>query len=379
MKVFYRAFIKIKRLNNMAIQNCLGLNASKLKEAIKDMAENVILDEVLYNTFFNSDGVVKTDCEILCKNSVLPNFNEFLLNSVKNEFDKINAADRANGSYDVSNLGESLKNDVLRNMKKFNTMMKNGQGDELKALNAKYNRNGSLFPDNLDSTTKDKLLKLLDDSNYFSGNDDNAMLFNNRNNSIVIDSNDTVLANAYDDDLFSNIRPLKSIPTDELDALKLKKLSFKCFREKFRIENYIINSDKGVIVTPDKLANLKKIHSEILTPIYNFYYGKIDDSQCNLKIYYGLLSMEGVRQSASGSFVSKHLTGEAVDFSLMGISNSKIVSDISKGLIDIDFGVLMITNGVHISLPYTINDYLIKNVIVESKNNSADSIEINIL
>lgn len=364
----------------MAIENCLGLTASKLKKEVKDIAEPIIINSLLYNTFFNENGSTKSDCEILCKNSILPNFNEFILHSVKKEFDKINSADRNNGSYDVSNLGESLKRDVLANMKDFNSLIEHGLGTELRNLNKKHNANGSLFPNSIDSTSKEKLLALLDKSNYFSNDDSlGSNLSNFKNNSIIINTDEVVLTNAYDDGLFSDIRPLASITVDDIDALKIKLLSFKCFREKFRIENYIINSDKGVIVTPDKVANLKKIHAEILTPIYKYYYGKVDDSQCNLKIYYGLLSLEGVVQSASGSYISKHLTGEAVDFQLVGIPNNTIIKDIASGKIEIDFGVAVITNGIHITLPYTVNDYSVKNVILSSKNKTADSIEINII
>lgn len=365
----------------MTISNCLGLSADKLKKELKDISENIVLEELVNKTLFNENKEEKNDCEKLCEDSVLSNFNEFLLNSLKNEFDKINLADKLNLPYDISNLGDSLKKSVLNNMKEFSNLLKHGKTKELSDLVNKNNRNNSIFPNNISNDLKEKILTLLDKSNYFNNkNNPNNAMSKYANDSIVIDS-DAIknLNRSASDNLFGDLTPIKVIDVKDIESINLKKVEYKCFKENFKISDYIINIDKDVIVTADKVAKLKRIHSEILTPIYKYYFKEFDDSQCNLKIYYGLLSLKEANLSASGSFISKHVAGEAVDFQLVGIPNIQILEDIKNKKIDIEFGVLVITNGLHITLPYPINGTFVRNIILSSTNNTTDSLLIDFI
>ena len=95
-----------------------------------------------------------------------------------------------------------------------------------------------------------------------------------------------------------------------------------------------------------------------------------------MKISMGICSIPHGRVMAGSASFTKHLTGEAVDFNLAGIDSLTIVEDIRKGNIKLDFGVLVVANGLHITLPYTFEGYSVRGLIVRSPKKSRNSLKI---
>lgn len=168
-----------------------------------------------------------------------------------------------------------------------------------------------------------------------------------------------------------------NIPDNELLGLNLTKRSYKCFHPVFQLDNYISTSKNTVnVITPARIEQLKKIHHEILVPIFDYYFGGTSNPEaCQMKIYYGLTDVSSTAlMEAAG--VSMHLRGKAVDFYLNTIEPKQIIEDVKKGNLKIPFGVLMVTTGVHITLPYMFENYEIRGMIVESPYRDKNDVRI---
>lgn len=404
----------------MPIKNCLNLSAADIKSSLMEVSEVLLIKDIL-NIANNPDIEKKSECEELCKNSILEQFNLFNLFVLKQEFDKINNADRFNKGYDTNGRFNSIKKDFANHVANFDSMVTNGGGADLVALDNKYNngnngssngsgsnsgngngssngsgRNGSLdgnpkyskgylFPNGLSDSEKARILAMMAASDYYSKNFTGSRLLDKYATSSMIISGKKADGSDYDDDgIFNddgNPSYVKKISMEEIDNIDLGRKVFKCFKKEFDTNNYIIESKliRPPVITSNKILNLKRLHDEILTPIFNYYYGDLPASICGMKIVNGLLSEQGVYSLAAGSIVSKHITGEAVDFVMSSIDPDVLIRDIKDKKINIQFGVLTQSNGVHITLPYVFNGYEIKNMIIDSPKRSSDFIDIDFL
>lgn len=367
----------------MPIKNCLGLDDTKLKDLIKDNVE-VKTAEFLVNDLSDTEvtedeesiesKVSKSACEKLCDSPILEFFKEFCAYIAKMELNKITIANSSNGSYDPSKLFSSLKDSFSNYKDSFSDLIKNGKGLELTNLVNKYG-DGSQFPsENNLKGKKDTLLDGLNKTNYYSNNFGNRPL--DKYKSLILNNSDGM----NKDKLFSDKDKsfLSNIPNDELENVNLSSGYFKCFKPTFNLDSYITQSDfyKPPIITQEKVNNLKRLHNEVLLPIYRFYYPNQPDNSCVIKIIFGLTSLETTKRNVYGSIVSKHLSGEAVDFTMVGIDSSKVLKDVREGRLNITFGTLYVSNGLHVTLPYISEGYEVKGVIIDTPNFNSNYITL---
>lgn len=272
-------------------------------------------------------------------------------------------------------------------------------------LNEKYRRDliltmGSGDVDNDSSNLKDLLDSLGDDSDkYNNGNNDDLDKYGNSNGNNILEEIDKYLdgynggnikdGNGNDinhEDLSNQLfceantgNCLINIPNDDLLNLDLNSRFFTCFEPEFKLENYVDiakTTKSTTIITPERIKELKKIHNELLLPIFRYYYGNGKKGACQMQIYYGLTDLK----NAPGSkYFSKHLRGKAVDFSLVGIDKDIIFNDLKSKKIDINFGVIMFTTGIHITLPFTFENYKFEGMVVESPGNTSNDIVIDFI
>jgi hypothetical protein len=155
-------------------------------------------------------------------------------------------------------------------------------------------------------------------------------------------------------------RLLTSVPED-----------FSCPEEGFALNDFVKNPENGgprPTVTPTRVSALVKVYDEILMHVVDHYsaIGALPDEGCALKIVNGLLSPESAVKTASGHTGSKHITGEAVDFVVNGVPSEIVFRDIASGVIPVNYGVLVLANGVHVTTPYVFNGVLVEGISVIS-------------
>lgn len=346
-----------------------------------------------------------------CKNNrarsnALANFNRFSIFAASEIMKVMKRKEEQGDRYDSSDAHANYGS-LLKIAEDYDRLHCAGYGKELEDLDVKYNGDskGLMFPDNLTNDQKNAIRNyFLENNNYLETNpsiEDDARL------DLIIRSlsdNDYEPFTAEDEEYFSTLdpddaeyerekerklkdtgydmfsktgNPLLNIPDDELLGLSLTKRTYKCFHPVFQLENYI-STNKGTVnvVTPARIAQLRKIHHEILLPIFNFYFGTSTNPEaCQMKIYYGLTDV-ATTKSMEAAGISMHLRGKAVDFYLNTIEPKQVIKDIKEGRIKVPFGVLMATTGVHITLPYMFENHEIRGMIVESPYRDNNDVRI---
>lgn len=108
-----------------------------------------------------------------------------------------------------------------------------------------------------------------------------------------------------------------------------------------------------------QLGYAKRLHNTVVKVCARHYkkilYGNPDHPVRLGRIIYGVVSEETVRRELEAGPTSRHLLGQAVNFSIIGVDDRQVVQDILNGVIDVDVGTFGQVNGVHASLPFTIN------------------------
>ena len=352
----------------MAIVNCLGLTAPKLKEIVKENTEKLVATNLISSSTNSETGA----CDNLCGNLLLEFFKEFALFVALNELRKITIADNSNSSYDPSKLFSSLKDSLSVYKDQFSNLLGAGKGSSLSNMVGLYG-DGSKFPNEsvLGENGTKNILDILNANDYYSKNNTGKNPLDSLNSLVVPDgANDGLVK----DNLFSGDPNsfIKKIPNSDLEGIDLNTDFFKCFKPKFNFNNYVLKHRgfRSAIVTPEKIKNLERLHTEVLTPFYDYFFPAIDDSACAMQVVFGLTSSETVRRSIYGSIVSKHITGECADILLNGVSTSTIVEAILSKKLVIPFGVITATNGLHITLPYVFNGYEVKGLIIQAPRNN---------
>lgn len=353
----------------------------------------------------------------------LANFNALNIFAASSLIKRINEMDRNGDRYDLSTVNKNISSQLPNIMSDFDELTCSGRGQELIDLDNKYNSgnggNGSnMFPPELSDADKDKILELLDKNNNYndsmlsggsggkgnngssggngigtgngstsSGSGSNnsgnggSLGNNNLNNTAIIkdsslnngDNKDTI----YDDTFSNSGNVLVNIPDDELTKLEYTKKFFTCFKPVFDVNDYLfLDKRERPLLTSDKIKNLKRVHNELLLPIYNHYYGVDSNPSCQIKIIFALGSLKNTIVDAGGSSFSRHLRGEAVDFTMVGVSAEKLINDLKSGVLRLNFGVLAATNGTHLTLPYTFEDLDVRGMILSSPKQSTNSLNI---
>lgn len=113
---------------------------------------------------------------------------------------------------------------------------------------------------------------------------------------------------------------------------------------------------KNPMLQLEALAYAKLIHNSIIIPVARYYkgliYGDHDYPVRISQIVYGIVPNEVITNELRGSVVSRHRLGQAVNFRILGVEDARIVDDLTNGSIDVDFGTVAVSAGVHISLPF---------------------------
>ena len=116
----------------------------------------------------------------------------------------------------------------------------------------------------------------------------------------------------------------------------------------------------------DQLAYAKELHNTVVRECARHYkrllYGDPDYPVRLGRIIAGIVSEEVVRRELAGGPTSRHLLGQAVNFSIVGIDDIRVVEDIRTGAIPVRIGTYAEVNGVHASLPFTINGVRVEGV-----------------
>jgi hypothetical protein len=398
------------------MRNCYGTNTADLKSGMRQDLPLFLLNSLLdLSKCGNSQS----------QRNGLANFNELNIFAGHKMMNKINDMDRSGALYDLSSNDKLLGMSLEELLAEFDRLNCRGYGFELTELYNKYNNNGNgsgsgsngsnnlldslggnngssnngsdediygnignggnkpMFPGGLTDSQKDQILNLIGNNNNYN---DNLLDGKNNNNTFVLDGNSGNGSGddkTYDD-LFgdSSGNVLTKIPVEELENLTFTTTVFKCFEPVFLLDNYIFvssNKKQQVIVTREKAINMKKIHNEILLPIFNHYFGEGAPATCQMKINFALGSVNDIVTTIGGSSFSRHIRGEAVDFSIVGVDTSKVLEDIKSGVINIDFGVITLTNGIHLTLPYTFEGLDIRRVVLSSPKKSKNSLKIEFL
>lgn len=369
-----------RRIMGCCMRNCYGTSIDDLN---KEMKMSLPLKLALYLI-----NLAECSTNNLSQKNALANFNSASIFAGSALLKKIADMDRNGDRYDLSTT-DKLVNSLLPGiLSDFDRNICNGYGQELIDLDDKYNSGnnkgdyGLTFPGGLSDSQKNSILDLLGKNNNYN---DNRLDNLGNNNLVVYDSNNSGSGLNKDtlyDDLFNNSgnNPLINIPDDELLNLQLNKRFFTCFVPEFDLNNYLFFDKKDrPLITSNKIANIKKIHNEILLPIYNHYYGSNSAPSCQIKIVFGIGGLKNTIVDAGGTSFSRHLRGEAVDFSMVGVSGQKLIADLKSGALRINFGVLSLTNGIHITLPYTYEDLDIRGMILASPRNSRNSLKVDFI
>jgi hypothetical protein len=95
-----------------------------------------------------------------------------------------------------------------------------------------------------------------------------------------------------------------------------------------------------------------------------------------MRIHGGLTSMKTSVSKLSSSLATRHIHGQAVNFSLVSISNEEVIDDIANGRIGVQFGILALVNGIYITIPYTYENYEVRGVVLSSPNFDSDDIRL---
>jgi hypothetical protein len=162
-------------------------------------------------------------------------------------------------------------------------------------------------------------------------------------------------------------------------AQLLKKINFHpktkliktCPELGFKTDNYI-DGDDCPIITTERESNLRRVHDELLIPILKYYQDNmkrkgttLQGFPCSTVILRGLISPDFANK-VKATDSSLHILGMAVDFIIFDISPYKIFNDITSGRIDIDYGVLSVHDGLHITLPYAIEGKIIRKLAIKT-------------
>ena len=258
-----------------------------------------------------------------------------------------------------------------------------------------------LFPKDLNSNERDTILSLINNSGH--GNNVTNYGYNNSlkdKDFLILDDpnasryNDSLIngpslgsltSNNLKDqfteyDIFSNGNGITNISDSDLDKLDFDFKRYSCFEPTFYISNYIINYDKTKypILTETKSSNIKSLHYDILLPIFKYYFGNSKEAlaTCRMRINAGLMQVPTAIKFLSGTKTSLHANGQAADFSVVGIDPFIIFDDIKSKKININFGVISVTNGIHITLPYTYEGYLVKDVFIDTRSNNLEGFNL---
>lgn len=358
------------------IRNCLGLTLDDLKNDLFSNLDPWLLDWLL-DQECGGGGAGE---------AALANFDSFSIFSAKKALDYLNNLDKNNGAVSGFNAFGFLEENMGDFLSQFADRQCSGQNLAIDEFVGKYKTDkfAPMYPAEITDSKKELLLNHLRSSNFdmSARNGLNPTSSNNVPYMILDDEE------RGDDMMFPDTSKifgqsiLSKVPVSAVDSFDPDKMIYtKCFKTKFELQNYFVpdNPASRPVVTEAKGRSIRKIHSDVILRIYRHYYGTEDDVSCKLRIHGGLMSMETAMTKMGASMATRHVYGQSVNFSLVSVSNEKVLEDLSSGVIDVEFGVAALVNGVYITLPYHYEGYEIRNMVLSSPNFDSDDIRAKFL
>jgi hypothetical protein len=128
---------------------------------------------------------------------------------------------------------------------------------------------------------------------------------------------------------------------------------------------------KNPMLMLEALSYAKRLHNDVVLPCASYYkqiiYGDANYPTRLGQIRYGIIPETTVTRNLRGSASSRHLLGQAVNFSINSVSDAKVVEDLEQGRITAYYGTLALTSGIHASLPfYAANDAIVRRMTLWS-------------
>ena len=355
------------------IRNCLGITLEDLKNDLFAHLDIWLLDWLL-DQECGGGGAGE---------AALSNFDSFSAFTAKKALDELNRLDATNGMVSGNDVYGFLKDNMDDYLDEFAVRECTGQNVALDDLVSSYKDDPyrNMYPDTLSDSKKELLLEHLRDTNFdsFIRNGNNPSLGNSIPYIILTDQErgDDMQLPVNNNVFGPSI--LSQIPVSALENFDMDKMIYtKCFRLIFELENYFAPDDvrSRPVMTDYKLQCIRRVHNEILVPIYRYYYGNEDDGSCRMRIHGGITSMQTAIKGLTASYATRHIYGQCVNFSLTTVSNERVLEDIASGAIGVQWGVLALVNGVYISLPYTYENYEVRGVVLGSPKFDSDDIRV---
>ena len=357
------------------IKNCLGITTDDLKRQLLDRLDLWLLDWLL-----------SLDCgKGGAADAALANYNAYSLYTAKNGLNYINALDASNGHLtgnDTFDFVKGLAEDSLRGFAQNECI---GQNNAYKDLDNLYGGpgNGSFkgrFPNTASDDAKNRLLQWADSTNFGVGNNPNLGSGTAVPPYLLAPDGTNGEETLFDgkDSLFGD-SALSRVPIGALESFDpYTVVRTKCFSSIFEIPNYFVPDDPASrpILTDDKARNLRRLHNEILLPIYRHYYGTENTLSCKMRVHGGLTTLKTAYSYLGASFATKHIEGIAVNFSLVSVSNDIILDDLRNRRIPVEFGYAAQVNGVFICLPFSFRGYDVRGVILDAANFDVENLDL---
>ena len=356
------------------IKNCLGLTLLDFKKRFMLNIDLWILK-----------WLIKYDCGAKgAAANGLANYPAFTAFAASQGFQYLDQVDAENGRLTGDSMNRWLEENIDRILELYNQKLcegKTGKYDDAtrgRSSGKPCRKRPTPFPRGLSKSEQQKLLKILADG-VVNGASNGKPIDHNVCGPYVIGDGSGTGIEGSGEDIEDDDGPLAGLSEEDIDNLKDDDyVTSKCFEVRFRVFNYIVPEipEEMPIMTESKVRKLKKLHREILLPIYRFYYGDEDDISCNMRITGGLTTMFGAVGAFNASLYSRRVHGECASFSLVGITPSQILDDVTSGRIGIDYGFVTTVNGFTISLPFSYEGKLIKNLVLSTPTLSSSDIAV---
>lgn len=358
------------------IKNCLGLTAL-------DFKKRFIADIDLWILRW----LIKFDCGAKgAAANALANYPGFTAFAASEGLKYISQTDVNNGRLTGDSMNRWLKENIDRILDLYNQKLCEGKADSYSDLTAGTDKGRPCrkrpgpFPKGLTKQEKQALLKVLSDG-ISNGASTGKAIDRKVCGPYVIGDGSGLSIDGSGEEVFDTEGPLAGLSEDDIESLTDDDyVTVKCFEVRFRVFNYIVPEipQQIPIITEMKRRNLIKLHNEILLPIYKFYFGNEDDVSCKMTISNGLTTILTAATKLLGTIYSRHVYGECVSFNLMGISKEEIINDLRTKRIPVEYGFLSPINGLTISIPYTYEGRVIKDLYLDSPTNSVDIVTVDI-
>jgi hypothetical protein len=129
-----------------------------------------------------------------------------------------------------------------------------------------------------------------------------------------------------------------------------------------------VSTGSNPMLLLQQLASAKRLYQDVVLPCARYYkhivYGSEDYPVRLAQILYGIVSAQTIRGTLRAGPKSRHLLGQAVNFSIQGIEDVRVVDDITAGHIKVNVGTYGATTGVYASLPFELDGQLITRLLL---------------